>query len=475
MSSAYRLYFEAMLVLLRIPLIRRAALTLHVTAGTYRATRPENEPDLTGPAGRFLAAFQIVRRNMPSSRRRRAVFMVYEPRFRRIVEELTARQIDVVFLGRGLFDYMFQKHLSEYLTNNKRGFSEYALQAYVRYPTERRRYLRGCTYVAELLKRTFAVDAIVLPKYNDDYTLEIVQAFHVAGWSTIVYDREGTVTRKRLEQLPAIVARQASACDAVVTYNETHKAFFERVFELSAVHRPEIVVMGNPVSDDWFHDEALRNGRKRGSMGRQLLFFAFGEFSYVYDEQYLKGKDEVWRALLTDVHESLASHLETHSDDRLLYKRGAKGNRDYWQGSERLLELANARLVPSTASANRLIAESDVVIAFQTTALIDAMHTDKVLIYCAWGDRYEELKGGLIDFEDFARGGAILHARSPAEFRRLLALQPSAVKIDLEARQRIRECFTTNPDGNVASRFADWVAARIAEKRAPAPVSATSN
>jgi CDP-glycerol glycerophosphotransferase (TagB/SpsB family) len=161
------------------------------------------------------------------------------------------------------------------------------------------------------------------------------------------------------------------------------------------------------------------------------------------------------------VHDSLTAHLRDHPEDHLLYKRGAKGNRDYWQGSERLLALENARLVPSTASANRLIAASDVVIAFQTTALIDAMHTDKVLIYCAWGDRYEELKGGLIDFEGFARVGAILHARSPAELRQFLALQPREVKMDLAARKRIRESFTANPDGMVASRFADWLSARI--------------
>ena len=151
--------------------------------------------------------------------------------------------------------------------------------------------------------------------------------------------------------------------------------------------------MGNPASDDWFHDTALQNGHEVRARGRQILYFAFGEFSYVYDGEYLRGKDEVWRRLLADIHYSLTAHLRDHPDDQLLYKRGAKGNRDYWQGSERLLALQNARLVPNTASANGLIAESDVIIAFQTTALIDAMHTDKLLIYCGWGDRYQELKG----------------------------------------------------------------------------------
>ena len=387
--------------------------------------------------------------------------MVYEPRFHRIVTELHARDIDILMIGRGLFDFLFQERLSEYL-RNARGFGEYALEAYERYGADRQRYLHDCSYIAALTKRCFSPNWILLPKYNDDYTLEMVQAFHDTGWKTVVYDREGTVTKKRLELVPPIVARQAPPCDVVMTYNATHRAFFETVFELADIPKPDIVIMGNPASDDWFQQSSPQ--RQRIAAGRQILYFAFGEFSYVFDTRYLRDKNEVWRALLTDIHETLQEHLRGHPNDALLYKRGAKGNRDYWQGSERLLALENAHLVPSTANANALIVESDVVIAFQTTALIDAMHTDKVLIYCAWGERYEELKDGLIDFERFAREGAILHARSPAELRQLLAQPPNEAKMDLVARKRIRESFTTNPDGTVATRFAEWMSARISQK-----------
>lgn len=192
------------------------------------------------------------------------------------------------------------------------------------------------------------------------------------------------------------------------------------------------------------------------------MFFAFGEFSYIYDAEYLKDKKEgVWRGLLLDIHQALADHLQDQPGDELRYKRGPKGNRDYWAGSEMLLALSNADLVSNVANSNELITWANFILAFQKTAIIDEMHTEKVIIYCAWGDHYQELKKDLIDFEEYARVGAILHARSPEELRHLLLLDPRKVEINVAARKAIRELFTTNPDGMVAKRFAVWVVDEI--------------
>ena len=190
------------------------------------------------------------------------------------------------------------------------------------------------------------------------------------------------------------------------------------------------------------------------SSKRKILFFAFGEFSYIYDTEYTKGKDQVWRSLLADIHETLVDHLFIFPNDDLLYKRGPKGDRDYWSGSEELLKHSNVNLIPSDKNANELIAESDVILAFQTTAVFDAMHTNKIIIYCAWGENYQDLKSGLIDFEGYACEGAILHAHSPEELKYFLSLNLRNIIIDVQARKRIRESFTSNPDGRVANRFA---------------------
>lgn len=267
------------------------------------------------------------------------------------------------------------------------------------------------------------------------------------------------MTKRRLDYIPSIISKQASNCDYVITYNETHKVFFEKVFLLSNISKPKIIVMGNPSSDEWFLNGKLLKSDlpESQSDGRNILFFAFGEFSYIYDAEYLSGRDEVWRDLLTDIHQILAEHLTDYPEDKLSYKRGPKGNRDYWAGSESLLEIPNCYLIPNYANSNRLIIENDIVIAFQTTALIEAMHTNKVIIYCAWGDNYDEIKHSLINFEEYASDGAILHARSPRELNFFLGLDPKIIEINISARRKIRESYTTNPDGKVAKRFVSWL------------------
>ena len=421
-----------MIIVLNIPHVNKIALSIYIRFGANR------------------------KRNRRGAQN--TVFAIYEPRFKYLLKEIEERGFNVLILGRGIFDYLFRKHLSDYIKENRRTTGEYALSVYEHYKEDRKRYLKDCMFIAELLKKHFSASTIILPKYNDDYTLELVQAFHNSGWKTIVYDREGTVTKRRLEYLPAIVSRQASTCDYLITYNETHRAFFEKVFDLSDAAKPEIIVMGNPASDEWVHHgSSLQSApEKQQVMRRNILFFAFGEFSYVYDAEYLKDKDEVWRSLLADIHQALMDHLNDNPDDLLHYKRGPKGNRDYWAGSEKLLTLSNAQLIPATASANKLIVWADIIIAFQTTALIDAMHTDKVIIYCAWGDNYQELKKDLIRFDEYALDGGILHARSPEELKQILSLDHKEIVINVEARKKVRELFTTNPDGNVAKRFTDW-------------------
>jgi len=424
-------------VSLKIPYINKLALSYYIGVGKHIRKRKDLDEQF--------------------------IFMMYEPRFEKIIKEMHGRGINVAILGRGLFGYLFRRHLAKYIDKNRGNFGEYTLSVYMQYKEERKKYLKDCLFVAKLLKRYFQASAIILPKYNDDYTLEVVQAFHNSGWKTVVYDREGTVTQRRLEYLPGIVSKQASTCDYIITYNQTHYKFFEKVFSLSKVPKPEIKVMGNPSSDEWFHDGKLwqSDGKQRHLGHRNIVFFAFGEFSYIYDAEYLQGKDEVWRNLLTDIHQVLVDHLSDCPADELRYKRGPKGNRDYWAGSETLLALPNVYLMASDANANRLISEGDFIIAFQTTALIDAMHTDKIIIYCAWSENYQKLKNELIRFDEYAQTGAILHARSPEELKQMLSLERNKVVVNTAARKKIRELFTMNPDGMVARRFVEWISGTV--------------
>jgi len=89
------------------------------------------------------------------------------------------------------------------------------------------------------------------------------------------------------------------------------------------------------------------------------------------------------------------------------------------------------------------------------------MHTDKIIIYCAWSENYQKLKNELIRFDEYAQTGAILHARSPEELKQMLSLERNKVVVNTAARKKIRELFTMNPDGMVARRFVEWISGTV--------------
>lgn len=386
------------------------------------------------------------------------LFLIYEPRFSRIVDEFSARGIKVGFLSRRYFDLCFRYHLNEYLMESKRNYGEYALRTYQKHQNSRAAYLRCCKIFAKTLKRYSSSSLILLPKFNDDYTLELIQAFDEEGWEAVVYDREGTVTPERLRKIAPVVAEMAPSCNSIITYNDTHLEFFKRVFLLAKKTPPQLLTIGNPLSDAWFDFGSIAPSEIWPKIARKkILFFAFGEFSYVYDYDYLQNKDHVWRDLLFDIHSALVNHFERNQEDWLVYKRGPKGDRDYWAGSEDLLVQKNVVLADPNLNSNTLIKSADLIIAFQTTAIIDALHTDAPVIYCGWGENYANLRGNLINFEEMALDNAIYYADSPEKLKLFLAMPLNQIMVNLQARKRWREMYTSNPDGMVAARFVDWI------------------
>jgi len=446
---AYAFLFELFRLSLRIPFVSKFTLRVYLHFKDLGYETVVSGPEFKGDC------------------RGDHVFIQYETRFEKIVQELDKRGICVSTFPRRYIDKLFDKYLGEYRKENPLGMSEYTLDTYARYMLERAQFLEECIYFCKLLKKHFSVTSIILPKFNDDYTFELLEAFHRTGWTTFVYDREGTVTRRRLNTVAPLVAKYAGFCNYLLTYNKEHTKFFERVFVNHSNRMPEIIQMGNPATDDWFHSGKLvRKGQEVNfNKDKKILFFAFGVLSYVFDTENIKKNAQPWQSLLRDIHNVLEEHLVTSPSDELLYKRGPKGGRDYWDGSEKLLSSQNAHLIPPDTNSNNLIIESDIVVAFQTTALIDAMHTGKVIIYCGWGDNYNLLKNDLIDFEMFARKGALLHADSPEKLKHLLSKDSQDIIINHAARKEIRESFTSNPDGKVSMRAAEFIEKHIGTKQ----------
>jgi hypothetical protein len=387
--------------------------------------------------------------------KKKKICIIYEPRFRYIIDELINSGYSVIFVPRQIFEYSFLYRLKPYLINSRdTKLGEYCLTYYSEYKNEINNYKKDLVKISNDLKSFINSDKIILTKINDDWTIQLVTVLTDTGWQTIVYDREGTVTPKRLEYVPEILSKFDIRCSAVITYNDIHSEFFQKVKEYGHM-QGDIIVNGNPLSDYWFQNdiekETIIEGKNRG---KTFLYFSFGPKNYVnyYYDNDPESATYNWTPMLSEIHNIFHEHF-LNSNDVLIYKIGHKSHRDYFSEVNKLKKIENVKILDDKYDTYKLISEADAIIGFQTTGLIEAMYTDKPIIYCGWGETYEKIKDTLIDYHILGQKRGIMHAKDKFEFKELLNSKIDTFSHDKKERKKFRYKYMHNENGDVAKNF----------------------
>jgi hypothetical protein len=118
----------------------------------------------------------------------------------------------------------------------------------------------------------------------------------------------------------------------------------------------------------------------------------------------------------------------------------------------------NLKVIGGAGVANELIQRSELIIAFQTTAVIEAMLLKRRVIYTAWDENYNRYL--LDDLLPFHQARGIVVAQSREQFgevcRRFFAGDYRDFEFsteDDEARDRFVNEYLYRPDGHVCERF----------------------
>src|SRR5262249_47162846 len=159
-----------------------------------------------------------------------------------------------------------------------------------------------------------------------------------------------------------------------------------------------------------------------------------------------------WRRMREELHQVLKRLAAERPDVHVVVKCHPQSQeldaiRSELGGAENLTILYGA------ATAAQLIVHSDVIVGFQTTALIEAMLTDKPIVYCVWAERHAEFARWLLPIAD---SGACYLPRSPTELQVLLANlldQPHVPKSMLDGRREFVGRYIAGADGETANRI----------------------
>ena len=399
-----------------------------------------------------------------------AILWDADGRFKWLHDEAYSRNINIFYFERAIFrpvwNYLLIKN--GYVINNELGEVAFEQIYDSKFMRNRKRYLQFCREASIEIKNFFKADIFLLPKLNDDWIIDFIKALKKENIITTVHDRENGISNQRMKIYPKMLSKHINdlKVDQLLVSNKLHKEFFIKCgFEQS-----NIIITGKPDTDYWFSKKIKPEKSELSSFidpkKKLILFFAFGRRNYL--NFYYKGEKRDWLSLADDYHETIEDILKLHKDNvQILYKIGGKPARDNYPNFDKFIkniEKINARnsllILDGNSSTLDLINISDIVIGFHTLGIVEAMFTNKPIIYGGWGDLFNDIKDTLIPFHKWK---GLTFCDSNQSFKNEIEKYVKNNNLknisneEYNCRKLNREEIFYKPDGNTSKRILDAI------------------
>jgi hypothetical protein len=299
----------------------------------------------------------------------------------------------------------------------------------------------------------YPFDVILVPNDNYFFVRELIDIAHGHGIPTIILDKEGIITpysfeaeSRRAREFTPLVA------DHILVWSFRQKSFWME----KGVEEDRITVVGQPRSDLLF----LPPGDQlSGYFDRQrpiVTVFSYLDTAYIPHESVaLNGAS--WRQMKAETHRIVGELAARHPEFNFVIKCHPL-QRDI-EDIRSKFESKNLRVIGGSSLGNELLARSDLIIAFQTTALIEAMLIGREAIYTGWDPQIRELEDHMLPF---GRAKGIVKAESPEALREVANRFLSGNRSDfafseheIEKRREFVAEYLYRPDGHAAERVLD--------------------
>jgi hypothetical protein len=323
-------------------------------------------------------------------------------------------------------------------------------------PAEHRaRYRAESRLIYERLRKRCPFDLILIPNDNYFFVREFIDIAHQDGIKTVVLDKEGIISphsylaesKRARENTPCIA-------DHIFVWSHRQKSFWGE----KGVPSDRITVVGQPRSDLLFQDPGCRLDGYFEVRQPVVTAFSFLDTAYMPTD-YVNKTGGSWRSMKADLHESVVGLAEKYAGCNFVIKCHPQ-QRDLG-AIRRKYNRRNVRVIGGAELGNELILRSELVIAFQTTAMIEAMLVGRKAIYMAWDPQIKTLEEYLLPFHQ-AAGIVIADSlrRMQEVAERVLNGDVSDFTFSEEERGRRREFvdgYLYSADGHASERFLEAV------------------
>lgn len=300
----------------------------------------------------------------------------------------------------------------------------------------------------------FAFEAIVMPSDSFWWIREFLDVIKEKGIPRIVLDKEGIITPYYYEMhSQQIRERYPFMSDHLLVWSERQKNYWIKAGAPSGC----IQILGQPRSDFFFKRERWLTRKALGlDEGRRvILFFTFDVDAYIHiwSPEEIRRESLSWLPLRNDINNVLIEFATRHKDIDIVVKVHPQQS-DISHIRKIFFDagLQNIKTIEGADVSNHLIVNADLVVGFQTTALIEAMLTDKPVVYTGWSLTEQKLRDALIPFHS-CRGLAIADSKECLVDILSAWAAGGSVGGDLAHRKELTDYYL-NADGNVCDRLA---------------------
>lgn len=364
----------------------------------------------------------------------------------------------IIYLPRKLFEKPALFFMKDFLLNGSFSLNHDKIALYPKIFQDKKGKL---DYHLDTILRTiiyvYKPKAFVTASVGDLRWRETIAMARKLGIPWVVTEREGVIVPVVFKKnIPFVQKYFEPQADLMCTSNEKHRDYWENI----GINGGKVVITGDLKSDIWKNEDCWPTKPqihpKLSDDKVLVLYFAFGNTNYI-DKRFYPNEKRDWHELQVEHYEVLKEiALEYEDRVQIVLKGGHPGDvSSFFFGGFIEKPLANVLVLTTNYQALDLIINADVIIGFQTTAMIESMFTAKPVLYPAYGELYSKIADDLIPLH---RSGAVEWIHSKEElYERIVSYvnNPESRVVTKEMllnRQEFRERYFYTPDGNVGLR-----------------------
>lgn len=267
------------------------------------------------------------------------------------------------------------------------------------------------------LYKIFQFDVFISPSSVFFYIRDVLDACDDLNVGTVIFQKELGVAKDNQENLNHKIKKYFPVHgDLIATCSSDSN---DAWIKMGADPKKSFVT-GQPRFDYYFNlPEKIKTQNKT------YLFFSYFLHAYVTSNSS-KSDYNPWTQLCDDTIECLVKFAIQNPNNKVLIKPHPQQdmhsqNRIY----EQVKNIKNIEILDSKKDSRKVLFDSDIIIAFQSSVLLEALILNKKVIYTFWTDEVKKLNKILLPFHEYDKFLSV--SKSKKDFYKLLVNPKSII------------------------------------------------